>query len=110
MVGLPGDGWRAVSFTKRVLKRLSPEYVLVSVATPYPGTLFYRQAVEKGWLADDRLEHLDGFTPVVSYPGFTSQEIADAAESLRSWRRSEKRLSRAHDLLGGSTGIHPGEF
>ncbi len=47
----------------------------VSTSTPQPGTPFYRQAQEQGWLVTDDLSRYDGERAVVSYPGYSADRI-----------------------------------
>jgi len=46
VLGMPGDTRDSISRTIRFVRELNPSYALFSLATPYPGTRFYREAVE----------------------------------------------------------------
>src|SRR5262249_19201496 len=48
----------------------------VSTSTPQPGTPFYQQARDNGWLVSDGLSRFDGFHPVLSYPEYSADQIA----------------------------------
>ena len=50
MVGLPGETNQTLAKTWRFVKRVRPDYLQFSLATPYPGTELYKQAVEHGWI------------------------------------------------------------
>jgi radical SAM superfamily enzyme YgiQ (UPF0313 family) len=50
MVGLPGETENTLRKTWRFVKRVRPDYLQFSLATPYPGTELYQQAVDRGWL------------------------------------------------------------
>lgn len=54
----------------------------VSTSVPQPGTPFYRQAQERGWLITDDLERFDGLQAVISYPDYP----ADRIEAVRAGR------------------------
>jgi len=47
----------------------------VSTSTPQPGTPFYDQAKEEGWLVTENINLYDGINAVVSYPEYTADRI-----------------------------------
>lgn len=47
----------------------------VSTSTPLPGTPFYEQAKRDGWLLTEDLSRFNGYNPVLSYPGYSSDRI-----------------------------------
>ena len=50
--------------------------IQVSIAAPYPGTEFYEQAVENGWLSTTDLLNSEGVQEcVVQYPGLSAADI-----------------------------------
>lgn len=48
IVGLPGDSEESIKKTISFAISLNADYATFSLATPYPGTEFYRQALEEG--------------------------------------------------------------
>jgi anaerobic magnesium-protoporphyrin IX monomethyl ester cyclase len=50
MVGNPDETMEDLEETLRFAKRISPDYVLVTYTTPYPGTELYEEAKARGWL------------------------------------------------------------
>jgi len=50
VLGMPGDTQGSINRTIRFVRDLNPSYALFSLATPYPGTKFYREAVENNLL------------------------------------------------------------
>jgi radical SAM superfamily enzyme YgiQ (UPF0313 family) len=50
IIGLPGETAETVRESIRFAKRIRPDYVNFHVATPFPGTELYEEALEKGWL------------------------------------------------------------
>ncbi len=84
MIGLPGERRETVEKTIRFIKELKPELIQFSVATPIPGTEFYKWARDNGFLLVNDLEQsLDakGYQrPIISYPEFTSGEIESYVE------------------------------
>lgn len=59
-LGLPGETRETIEQTMRYAQDLDPNTMQVSVAAPYPGTEFHRQAVENGWLAPSEMVAPDG--------------------------------------------------
>ncbi|WP_400251636.1 B12-binding domain-containing radical SAM protein [Methanobrevibacter smithii] len=46
-LGMPGDTKEIMNKTVKFVHKLKPNYVIYSLATPYPGTRFYKEAFEK---------------------------------------------------------------
>lgn len=76
IIGLPGETKETIEETVRMAKRLSFDIVNFAVGTPYPGTEFYKQAKENGWLESKSWEDFDqNYSAIVSYPGLSSTDI-----------------------------------
>ena len=60
----------------RKAKRLDVDAVMFSLATPFPGTEFYRQAKENKWFIDGdyHAESVQSKT-IISYPGLSNKEL-----------------------------------
>jgi hypothetical protein len=70
--------------------------VQFSIATPFPGTRFYDQCVQNGWLATEKWDDYDGnFGSVVSYPQLSKAEI----EELLYFAYREYETRRKRDSL-----------
>ena len=54
MVNVPGEGRADIALTERLLHRVDPDYLQLTICTPYPGTPLYERA-----LADGRLRTRD---------------------------------------------------
>lgn len=46
-LGMPGDTKKIMNKTVKFVHKLKPNYAIYSLATPYPGTRFYKEAFEK---------------------------------------------------------------
>lgn len=46
-LGMPGDTEEIMNKTVKFVHKLKPNYAIYSLATPYPGTRFYKEAFEK---------------------------------------------------------------
>ena len=76
IIGLPGETLETINETIALAKELPITFALFHVGSPYPGTEFYKEAKEKGWLNFTRWEDVDQgrSTPVV-YPDLSSGDI-----------------------------------
>ena len=100
IIGLPGETKRTAEQTTRFIKELKPNILQVAVATPIPGTEFYRWVKENGFLlVNDMKESIDaqGYQKcIVSYPEFTKEDIEDYVDSaLREYYLSFAYLPTA---------------
>ncbi len=82
-LGLPGETKDTIKQTIEFAKRLDPNTIQVSIATPYPGTEFYREAMDKGWFVESNLVSDSGLQQVcITYDGLSSKEIFDSVETF----------------------------
>lgn len=92
IIGLPGETAETIQQTIALSKRLPVDIALFHIATPYPGTPFYYEAVENGWIDMDRWEDYDMYDhTVLNYPHLSSKD-------LEYWSR---RASREWSLRPG---------
>ncbi len=83
MIGLPGETPETIRRTIGFAKELDPETLQVSIATPFPGTEFHRQAVENGWLLDGGIVTGSGFQQAGhAFKSLSSKEIFEAVETF----------------------------
>src|SRR5205814_439739 len=79
ILGLPGETHETIQQTMAFAMEIDPYSIQVSLAAPYPGTEFYDQAVENGWLVPDDLVTLDGAQDFpLQYPGLSRKEVFDS--------------------------------
>lgn len=78
VLGLPEDSPEKIFHTIEYAKRLNTHAALFSLATPFPGTEYYRQ-VKDQLLAED-FEKMDCLTPVVRHPCLSPQELRELLE------------------------------
>ncbi len=99
MVNAPGEDRAGVRATWRLLRRLDPDQLQVSVCTPYPGTRLYEEAVRDGALRTTDWSRYSFLRSAVFDNGALSEgEALDAQRmlQLRFWGRPRVivRLSR----------------
>ncbi len=90
IIGLPGDKREDILKTIEFSKKLDTDSVQFSIATPFPGTPFYEQAKQNGWLATDDWTQYDGANySVLNYPDLSKEDIEDLHRlALKQWYRS----------------------
>ncbi|MBI4639088.1 MAG: radical SAM protein [Candidatus Tectomicrobia bacterium] len=82
MMGLPGETRETIKETIEFARRLNPDLATFGIATPHPGTEFYRYMKEHGYLITDDWSQFDPMKkPVFSYPDLSSEEIYEAMQA-----------------------------
>lgn len=87
ILGLPGETEETIEQTIAFSKRLPLDLALFHIAVPYPGTPFWFEALEQGWLRVQRWEDFDMYnSTVVEYPNLTAEQLQSAARrAARAW-------------------------
>jgi len=81
IMGLPGETRETIRETIEFAKRLNLDSIQASLASPYPGTEFYEQAKQEGWISSDTFLDATGHQQcVINYPHLSNKEIFDAVE------------------------------
>jgi hopanoid biosynthesis associated radical SAM protein HpnJ len=81
IIGLPGETKETIEETIRFAREMNPETVQVSLASPYPGTHFYRYVQDNGFLVESVYNDEAGYQKcTVTYPGLSAEEMFDAVE------------------------------
>jgi len=76
ILGLPGDTKETMRETLKFAVTLGTDKFQISIATPYPGTEFYRMAKQNGYLVTEDFSKYDGNKEaVISYPDLPKEEI-----------------------------------
>lgn len=85
IVGLPQDTKETIKEMIKFAVQLDLDTAQIYSAQPLPGTPFYFQAKEKGWLVAKKWTDYDGnYISPVSYPWFSKKEIE---EMLREFKQ-----------------------
>jgi radical SAM superfamily enzyme YgiQ (UPF0313 family) len=81
MIGNAGETWDTIRRTRQFIKKLAPDSVQFSVCTPFPGTRFFDECKQNGWLDYEKWEDFDGVTGgAISYPGLSKHDIQRAVK------------------------------
>jgi radical SAM superfamily enzyme YgiQ (UPF0313 family) len=96
IIGLPGETVATIRESIKFAKRVRPDYVNFHVATPFPGTDLYEEALEKGWLTSDRWEDFEEEGSAVLQAGdLTPAELKIwQARAMRGFYMRPGRLAR----------------
>lgn len=111
VIGFPGETKETVTQTINFINDIKPDILQIAVATPIPGTDFYRYCKEKGYLlCDDLSESLDEFgfqKCIVSYPWLNSDEIALSVDSaLKGYYLNIAYIPIAMKNIMGKNGLN----
>ncbi len=83
VVGLPGETRETIKQTIAFAKEIDPDTLQVSIASPYPGTELYQQALDNGWFVTSDLVSQCGVQQAsLQYQDLTKQEIFDSVETF----------------------------
>ncbi|MDR5761793.1 hopanoid biosynthesis associated radical SAM protein HpnJ [Caballeronia sp. LZ035] len=101
ILGLPGETRETIEKTIEYAKEINPHTIQVSLAAPYPGTALYKQAVERGWLEENKVIHLVSKEGVqlaaIGYPHLSRDEIYHELE--RFYKRFYFRPSKIWEIV-----------
>ncbi len=86
MVGLPGETKETIEDTIRLAKEINPDLVGFTIATPFPGTEFYKWATENKYLKINDWNSFVYNTAIVETPQLSIKELIEAQErALKSY-------------------------
>ncbi|CAG2136437.1 tRNA-2-methylthio-N(6)-dimethylallyladenosine synthase [Cupriavidus yeoncheonensis] len=106
ILGLPGETQETIEKTIAYAKEINPHTIQVSLAAPYPGTTLYRQAVDNGWLEENKVINLVNDKGVqlaaISYPHLSKEEIYGGVERFykQFYFRPGKIWEIVREMLG----------
>jgi hopanoid biosynthesis associated radical SAM protein HpnJ len=101
ILGLPGETRETIDKTIQYAKEINPHTIQVSLAAPYPGTALYKQAVENGWLEENKAANLVSAAGVqlaaIGYAHLSRKEIYHQLE--RFYKRFYFRPSKIWEIV-----------
>ncbi len=85
--GLPGETKETIRKTMDFALRLDPTTIQFSIATPFPGTSFYKEMKESGNIVSENWIEYDGnHKSVIAYRDITKKELERAVRSAyKQW-------------------------
>jgi len=103
--GLPGETPETIMETVEFAIRTAPESAQFSVCAPFPGTKFYQECVDNGWLLSQNFDSFlgSGEEVVLSTPSLPAGTLSRCyEEALGRWRAFlDERLSARKAALVG---------
>lgn len=95
MFGLPGETLETARQTIKTAMDLDPDSLQFSIATPFPGSRFHKELLEKGHLLSTNYDDYDGYNnSVVRTDELTAEDLVRVrVEAEQAWK--EHRLARA---------------
>lgn len=75
VLGMPGDSRENILKTIKFVKNLNPNYAVFSLATPYPGTPFYKQAVSENLIKVNDWSKYTLLNPVLNTMDCSLEEL-----------------------------------
>jgi radical SAM superfamily enzyme YgiQ (UPF0313 family) len=96
MIGLPGESKETIQETIELIKEIDCDTLVFAIATPFPGTVMYNDAVERGMLEEHDWEKYDGYNFVIMRTeDFSREDIKKSFDYIRNWwglyRKTRKR-------------------
>jgi radical SAM superfamily enzyme YgiQ (UPF0313 family) len=87
IIGMPGETVDSINETIAFAKSLPLTLALFHIAVPYPGTPFYYEAVDNGWINASRWEDFDmDVSTALNYPDLSAEELEyHAKRAFREW-------------------------
>lgn len=111
VIGFPGETNETAEQTINFIKEIKPDILQIAVATPMPGTEFYKYCEEGNYLlTDDLSESLDesGFQKcIISYPNLTSDKISSLVDkALKDYYLNVSYIPIALKNITGNNGLN----
>lgn len=75
VLGMPGDTKESMGRTIKFVQELKPSYAIFSLATPYPGTRFYQEMVEKNLIKVKDWSKYTLISPIIDTMGCSLEEL-----------------------------------
>jgi len=75
IIGLPGSSPETAKATIKLAKRLKLNFAQFYIATPFPGSEFYKECLKNKWFVNNNWNHIEQGTVTISYPNFSVKQI-----------------------------------
>ena len=82
MVGSPGETMETFNETKQLLSEIEPDFIIVGITSPIPGTELYDQAHAKGITIAKSDSSIDRFQSLLILENFSHQETVGLVKTL----------------------------
>lgn len=99
MVGLPGESWKTIQNTRMFLEKINPDALTVDIVTPYLGTQLFEMAERKNWLISKDWSIYTSVDPIMSFNGFSSEDMKRARRYLLDQVNIEGKIKRITNAI-----------
>lgn len=116
-LGHPGDTPESMELTLEFAKKLKPNSLQISTATPVPGTHFYEEAKAEGWLSSEDWNDFDGNKgSVLNYPQLSGEQIDTLKKRFNEFWKTELKkpgmrvgnaVKKRGELITRTLGLYP---
>jgi len=110
ILNIPGETREDIEETYQLARAADPDFLQVSLLTPYPGTELHRVAAENGWIRTEDWSRYSFLNhAVLENPLFTPDEVRDLHQRFlrRFYYRPRTAVKLARLLLRGTTRLRP---
>ncbi len=85
--GLPGENKETIRKTMALVLKLDPTTIQFSIATPFPGTTFYKEMKKNGWIVcEDWAEYDGNHKSVIASDDITKKDLEQAIRyAYKQW-------------------------
>lgn len=84
MVGSPGETWESIGDTISLIRKIEPEFMMVSITQPLPGTNLFEYALEEGLLKFEGYSKLDrSHIGSLKLENLSSSDIGSAVKQIK---------------------------
>lgn len=109
MIGIPGETEEEVRQTIDMAKNLDVTTIEINIATPWPGTYFYSESKEKGWLIES--EEMDEKRKCFfSTPYLKPERVQELFEEFKKELESSGWIKWSHETNCFAKGISAGNI
>ncbi|MBF0407227.1 MAG: radical SAM protein [Candidatus Riflebacteria bacterium] len=100
VIGLPGETESSIRKTWKFLKKVKPDYLQFSIATPYPGTELYALALDNKWIEAQDFSDFNADSQAAMKTNSLSRErIEEWVRKLNLWRIGMQFINNPIDCI-----------
>jgi anaerobic magnesium-protoporphyrin IX monomethyl ester cyclase len=110
ILNIPGETREDIEETFQLARSADPDFLQVSLLTPYPGTELHRLASENGWIRTEDWSRYSFLNhAVLENPAFSPEEVRDLHQRFlrRFYYRPRTAMKLLRLLLRGTTRLRP---
>jgi len=82
LIGLIGENWQTIHNTIKMVKKMKPLTLQVSVVTAYPGTPLFDEVKKKGLLLTEDWSQYTGFKPIMRTEELSAEDLLKARKLM----------------------------